>query len=44
MHLSGLDLSLETTESMVRTAHALYRHIKSLLFCLFSHIDFLKVS
>ena len=36
-----LDLSLETTEGMIRTADTLYRHIEAFFLLLFAHINIL---
>ena len=36
-----LDLSLETTERVIRTADTLYRHIEAFFLLLFAHIDIL---
>src|SRR5699024_1405434 len=42
--LACLDLSLESTEGTVRTAHALYRHGKSCLRRILMDVDVLQIS
>ena len=42
-YFTGFNLSLESTESMVRTAHSLYRHIEALFLLLLCYIYFFKV-
>ena len=37
------DLSLESAEGMIRTAHTLYRHIESVLLLFLADIDILKI-
>ena len=43
MDLSRLDLSLETTECMVRTAYTLYRHIESFFGVILADIDVFQI-
>ena len=40
---SALDLSLKTTECMIRTAYTLYRHIKALFLLFLADINVLKI-